>query len=227
MFKFVKSLIVSASLFVALAGSASTAQAADTVKQARSNDVASQYVLEDDGDFFRKVGDHTCQITTNVDEFKISRHPNDAAMVYFVKGGDLWVLHNADIPGHGQCPAASKNMIMEDIAKVSSKMRYTLVNTIKTTIVNAAMSTQFGGFFVAWDNTKPVFQAADVKDYLMNTCYGTKGKVYNTYVAFVLTDDNKIIKVKGKSPENSIVDNNRTYESVQEFKAVNKVCTDY
>lgn len=227
MFKLTKALATAALALTVFAGFSSTAQAEDVVKQARSNDVASEYVLEDDGDFYRKVGVHTCQITTGVEEFKISRHPNDSAMVYFMKGGDLWVLHNAEIPGHGQCPKASKKMILPDIAKAYSKMRYTLVNTIKTTIVNAAMSTQQNGLFVAWDNTHAVFQANNVADYLMNTCYGTKGKVYNTYVAFVLTDDNKVIKVKGKSPEKSVVDNNKTYESLQEFKAANKVCTDY
>ncbi|MGB1013349.1 MAG: hypothetical protein ACPG4T_04375 [Nannocystaceae bacterium] len=227
MLKFTKSLLVSAATLATFVGLTSTAQASDIVKQARSNDVASQYVLEDDGDFYRMVGKHKCQITTKVDEFKISRHPNDAAMVYFVKNNDLWVLHNAQIPGHGQCPAASKTTILEDIAKAYSKVRYTLVNTIKTKIVNAAMSTKFNGLFVAWDNTTPVFQAANVKDYLMNTCYGTPKKKYNTYVAFVLTNDKKVIKVKGKKPESSVVDNKKTYASLQEFKSANKVCSNY
>ncbi len=225
MLKIAKSFLISAAAMASFVGLMSTAQAADIVKKARSNDVASEYILEDDGDLFRRVGKNKCQITTKVQEFKISRHPNDAAMIYFMKDGDLYVLHNAE--DTGQCPKASRKKILDDVAKVNSKWRYTLVNTIKTTIVNAAMTTMNGGTFIAWDNTHPVYMASGVKDYLKNTCYGTKGKKMTTYVAFVLTNDNKIIKVKGKSPEKSLVDNSRTYQSIQEFKTVNKVCSNY
>ncbi len=227
MFQLAKSLLVSTTAFVSLMAVSPTAEAADITKKARSGDVASEYTLEEDGDLFRQIGKHRCQITTNVQEFKISKHPGNTAMIYFVKNDDLYVLHNAEQTG--QCPKANRTKILDDVAKVGGKWRYTMVNTTKTTIVSAALSSAGGGTFTAWNNDEPVLETSNIENYLMNVCYGTPGKRMTTYVAFLLTKDNKIVKVRGKGSQagQTVVDNTRTYESVQEFKQVNKVCTDY
>lgn len=205
--------IVTLSLVFTACGAEQGSSLLDQEKNARSNDVASRYVLEDNGNFFRYVGRNKCQITNRVDSFKVSQHKNDAAMVYFKRNGDLYVLHNASRSGN--CPKASKKVIMNDVAK------YNVVSSTKTTIVNLAVS-RFGNF-TAWDNNRALISKRGVKAYSMNNCYGT-GRSFSSYVAFAINSAGHIFKVKGKSPSSSKWDTSRRYNSVSDFVRKNNVC---
>jgi hypothetical protein len=163
---------------------------ADVVKEGRSNDIASKYILEDDGDFFRIVNGNKCQITNGVSEFKISAHKKDVAMLYFKKDGNLYILKN--ITGStGNCPKADKSVLVANIKK------YTVVSntTSDSEVVNLTLDSQ--GLFRAWSNTKSVFAIQNVKDYVNNTCFGTDGLSYSSYTAFAITYEGQVFKVKG------------------------------
>ncbi len=62
-------------------------------REARRNDTADRYMLDDDGTFFRWIKGIACTITYGVEDFKVSKHPNDAAVVYYKKGGDLYMIN--------------------------------------------------------------------------------------------------------------------------------------
>jgi hypothetical protein len=208
-----KSLFAAA--LVLTLGAASGAQAKDIVKQARANDVADKYVLTDEGTLYRTVNGRRCDVTTNVDNFKISQHPNDRAMVYFKKNGDLYVLGRST-PSYG-CPKANTKVLMENVKK------YSVTSNTQTTIVNVALSKS--GKFVAWDNVAPVLTTPyDViaDDYQMNQNFGADGKPFSSYVAFVHTArGGAIMKVKGINPEGSKWDTSRYYTSIRDFKEAN------
>ena len=186
----------------------------DQTKNARNNDLASRYELADNGNFFRYVGNNKCQITNDVESFKVSSHPSDAAMVYFVRSDDLYVLHNSSRTGN--CPKASKKVIMRNVKK------YSVVSTTKTTIVNIALDNR--GNFSSWDNRSPLVRKTGVEAYSMNNCYGVSGKSFSSYVAFAINRAGHIFKLKGKSPSDSKWDTSKKYRSVSEFVSKNNVC---
>ncbi|MEW6056826.1 MAG: hypothetical protein AB1540_09440 [Bdellovibrionota bacterium] len=206
--------LLSTALAFALPLSAVAYDSIKEEKRARSNDVADRYILERDGDFFREVRGKPCQITNNVDDFKVSQHRNDAAMVYFIKDGDLYVLHNAE--SSGQCPKASKKVIMPNVKK------YNVVSNTNTTIVNTALDRS--GTFIAWDNTRDVLTVRGVDEYKLNQCFGT-GRSFSSYVAFLLSRSGDIYKVKGNEPEKSKWDNSRdSYNTLNQFEDRQRVC---
>ncbi len=181
-------------------------------KNARSNASVDQYLLTTDGDLYAYITkiDTLCQVTSGVSDFKNSLHPKDAAVMYYVRGGDLYVANEVKVKG--QCPSMTKKMIMPNVKKFS------VVGTNNTTIVNTALSKS--GEFVAWDNVKPVYKDILVEDYLLNRNYGSKGKSFSSYVAFTLGYDHYITKVKGQSDDSYIKakESARTYDSIQDFK---------
>jgi len=64
-----------------------------------------------------------------------------------------------------------------------------------------------------------------VKDYQLNQCYGSKGKKYNTYVAFLHLSSGHVLKLKGKG--GSVVGDKQTkatFKSLKAFKERNKIC---
>ncbi|MDD4972725.1 MAG: hypothetical protein PHY93_00160 [Bacteriovorax sp.] len=192
------------------------------IKQARRNDIATEYSL-DGNTFSRKIGKANCQITNNVDEFKISQHPSDNAMAYFVKDGDLYVLHNLQTFGdvvnvsNGDCPKTSKKLIVEDIDK------YTVVSNINTNVVNLTLSKS--GRFLAWDNDKAILTAEHIANYVNNECYGAKDELsFKSYVAFAIDTNGYVYKIKGEHAEDSKVSPEK-YDDLKEFKKKNQVCT--
>lgn len=210
-----KSLFATA-LVLALSA-ASGAQAKDIVKKARANDVADTYVLTDEGTLYRTVNGRRCDVTTNVDNFKISQHPNDRAMVYFKKNGDLYVLGRS-APSYS-CPKANTKVLMENVKK------YSVTSNTQTTIVNAALSKS--GKFVAWDNVAPVLTVSGADDYQMNQNFGAEGKPFSSYVAFVHSDrGGSVMKVKGITPSASKWDSSRYYSSIRDFKEANGLAAD-
>lgn len=189
---------------------------AQEVKQARNNDVASKYVLESDGDFFRYVNGNKCQITNDVQSFKVSQHPRDAAMVYFEKGNDLYVLNNASMTGN--CPKAEKKVIMSSVKK------YTVVSTTDTEIVNMALSN--GGRLTAWENKSVVFSADNIESYKHNDCYGQSGKSFNTFVAFAIKYSGRVVKIRGGANGRAVegVTDDSYYSDLADFTRSNNVC---
>lgn len=111
----------------------------DIVKRARNNDVASEYILKANGDLFRIVSGNKCQVTNGVEDMKISAHPNDTAMMYFIKEGDLYILKNAET--HGQCPKADKKVLMPNVARSGSNYKYNVVSNTNTRVVNVALDS--------------------------------------------------------------------------------------
>lgn len=185
-----------------------------TEKNARQGDVASKYVL-DDGRLYRVVNGNNCDITTGVEDFKVSQHPNDKAMIYFKKAGDLYALLNTAAPSAGTCPKATKSVLLKGVKK------YNVVSSTDTTLVNTALSTS--GAFRAGKNSGPAYRQTAISDYALNTCYNQQGKSFSTYVAFLLKDNGEVVRVKGKTPEDSKVVAGR-YTSLNQFKTDEKVC---
>jgi hypothetical protein len=195
----------------------STLTIAQESKQARANDVASKYTLKKNGDFFRTIRGNECQITSGVENFKVSQHPKDVAVAYYKKAGDLYVLHN--VAGDtSQCPKTSKNMIVGSIKK------YTVVSSTKTIIVN--MTLDRNGRFLAWDNKKALLELNSINTYVNNDCYGVDGKSHNSYVAFAISNSGKVTKVRGgeNGIVQTVVDSSTRYADIEDFKRSNNVC---
>jgi hypothetical protein len=191
--------------------------AKDVTKQARSNDVASEYLLKDNGDLFRVIRGRKCQVTTNVVDFKVSQHPNDVAMIYYVRDENtpnLYVLHETD--RFGDCPKTSKKLILADLMKKSGDYKFSVVSNTNTTIVNVALSRR--GDFIAWDNTNSVLSAENVEDYTMHQKFGVSGAPFSSYVLFAINHRGQVLKVKGNAPRGSKWDTSETFNSLKEFK---------
>jgi hypothetical protein len=62
------------------AASSALAFAVPQSQVARSNDVVDRYELKENGDLFRYLGAHKCQITNNVHDILVAQHPTDVAM---------------------------------------------------------------------------------------------------------------------------------------------------
>ncbi len=190
--------------------------------KARKSDIATKYVLLKNGDLFREVNGKDCQITTNVLDFSVSSHPQDVAVIYFIRDENtpnLYVGHNND--RNGDCPKASTKRILSDIKKTHGEYDYSVVPNTNTTIVNVALTR--GGDFVAWENNRAVLSLRNVKDYSMHQKYGVKGAPFSSYVAFVLRDDGWVMKVKGEEPSESKWDTSQKYDSLKDFKSENKI----
>ena len=186
-------------------------------KAARSNDVASKYVLSASGKFSRimKKSGLKCDITTNVSEFSVSGHKADLAMAYFKKEGNLHVLNNAR-GDMSQCPKTTQVMIVTAVKK------YTVVSNTSDDSVIVNLTLDKAGNFKAWDNERAVLAVRNVKDYVNNTCFGKKGASFSSYTAFALKYDGSVVKVKGGEVERTT--DSAYYTSLQDFKAANRVC---
>lgn len=198
----------------------------DIVKNARKNDVATQYILDSSGNFFRIVNGNKCQITNRVEDFKVSSHPNDAAMVYFIKNSDLYVLHNAERTG--QCPKASTKVITSNVAHTynsrsnqNTNYRYNVVSNTKTAVVNVALDSY--GTLEVWGNNSRLAIAQGIQDYSMYNYYNVKGKPFNSYVLFALRSNKCILKVDGDNVNQSKDDCSRKWSSIKEFKDANSL----
>lgn len=195
---------------------------AEDTKKARKNDVATEYQLKDNGDLFRVVSGHKCQVTTKVLDFKVSQHPNDVAMIYFVRDENtpnLYVLHNAETTGN--CPKTSKKLIESDLAKKNGEYRYNVVSNTDTTIVNVSLARN--GDFKAFDDKALVLSQRNVADYVLHNSFGVRGAAFSSYVLFALNDGGFVLKVKGQTPAASNWDLSERYSNLQEFKTKYKI----
>jgi hypothetical protein len=209
-------------LLSAIATAAVMGTAFAETKQARDGDIASSYTLNKDGSFFRTTLAGTkCEVTNNITDFKVSQHPNDLAMAYFVKDGDLYVLNNVKAVqdfvkiAFGECPKTTKKLI------VSSVDKYTVVSNQNTTVVNLTLATN--GEFKAWDNNKAILTLSHINEYVNNECYGSKKASFSSYVAFAIDKNGFVYKIKGEKTESSKV-SEKSYDSLKEFKKTENVC---
>ncbi|MCO5144408.1 MAG: hypothetical protein M9962_15120 [Oligoflexia bacterium] len=189
-------------------------------KNARRNDLVAQYALKSNGDFFRIMENGTpCQITNGVDSFKISQHPNDAAMVYFERNNDLYVLHNVGANGNN-CPKADKKVIMGSVKK------YTVTSNTESSIVNVALDTS--GRLAAWDNNKVVYEDSMVVDYSMNQCFGASGKSFSSVVFFSIDPHGNVSKIRPSKDAwgvfGKVSDAPDRASSITDWKENNRVC---
>ncbi|NRA47282.1 MAG: hypothetical protein HRU09_20220 [Oligoflexales bacterium] len=177
------------SIMTAVSVLASQAAFAETSKKARKNDVAESYLLSDSGDLFRMVKGNKCQITNNVESFKVSQHPNDLAMIYFKKAGDLYMLRNAaDLSG--KCPKAEKKVLLKSVKK------YSIIPNTKSIIVNIAQSTS--GLLKAWGNEKEIVSYSNVREYKVNPTFGKKGDANADTLAFIMGNNRESYSINGR-----------------------------
>lgn len=155
-------------------------------KEARPNDRAEAYLLLRNKDFFRVFTAERgrivkCQITNAVEDFKVSSHSDDAAMIYYRRDGDLYVLNNGS-GFDGDCPSQVKKKIMDDVEKYNVVSNASRSDDSNQVIVNMALSRQ--GRFVAWFNSDVAARLSGIQSYQMNNCYGSRGKNFSNFVAF-------------------------------------------
>lgn len=197
----------------ALAGRSGVASS----KQARANDVASEYVLERDGDLFRIVKGRKCQVTNDVLDFKVSQHPRDLAVIYFVRRegprANLYVLHNT--ARRGDCPKAKKLQILADLDRKRGKYRYSIVSSTKTEAVSMALSRR--GVLKVWSRDDTLLEKRRMKDYRLHDKYGKRGAPFSRYVGFALDRRGRVLKIDGRRPQTSSYDRSQRYRRLDEF----------
>jgi len=217
-------LAVTAISLVALSTSIAAAkdQADGSVtKAARKGDVATEYTLRPDGALFRQIGKHTCQVSTEVYDFKVAQHPNDPSAIYVVKKGGLFALVPSPSDRNAaSCPSAKLDALVPGVERVRDQWMYKVVDRKDTPISLVAQDTD--GRVTAWDAKGVAVTVTGARDMKLNSCFGSK-KSFGSYVAFVIDGDGKVAKIGGKDPRKSKHDPQR-YESLDAFMAVNKVC---
>ncbi len=198
----------------------------------------NRYVLMSNGDLFRYLADRNqlkCQITTLVQDFKVSMHKDDAALIYFIRReaniDNLYVLNQDANPAPTGCPKTTSTKIMNNIRIVGGKFKYTVVSnasaTIVTDIVNMSLSNNNSGSvdqLRAWGNVSSVYSQTGIKDYLMNECWGVKDRTFNNYVAYAITNTNRVWLIPGVNPATKAVQDPISFATIQDFKAYYKVC---
>lgn len=183
----------------------------ETKKNARPEDPAESYTLRKNGDFLRTINGHNVLFDTKVEDFKVSQHPHDVAFVYYIQRGNLKYISSSGKP---------MKPLFEKIKKIKSRYKYNVVPSTDTVIVNVALNES--GEFRAWDNKTTVYRAESIKDYRMNSSFGS-GRPFSSYVAFLIDNKGYITKVRGKHPQQSKVDYSRPYKSVAEFIEINEI----
>jgi hypothetical protein len=218
---------------VFLAGSflINPALASEQSKKARNGDLATSYELDldKDGTLTRLINGRRCTVTNKVQDFKISEHPNDTAMIYFVKQNkesgrdDLWILKNSESKPDGNCPKASSVRIMPNL-KRNGEFKYKVVSSTNTKIVNLALSNN--GNLVAWGNDEKLFEVQNISDFSMNQCNDRKGYAFQKYVAFGKDRfSGRILKIDGDRPQGpQFTPEGESYMDIKDFKKKQRVC---
>lgn len=192
----------------------------DVVKNARSGDVASQYVLRANGGLYRQVGKNLCQVTSDVDDFKVAQHPDDPTAIYVVKQGALFALTVAQGDREAECPKAQLDSLVSTLDRTGGKWAYRVVDRKDTPLSLVAQDTS--GRVTAWDQRGVAVYVEGAVAFKINECFGSK-KSFSSYVAFVLDGDGRVSKLGGKDPRKSKADPAR-YRSMDAFLAKNRVC---
>lgn len=220
-----KTLVTIALAAIAVQAAPSNAKsfADDVTKTARRGDVASQYVLRADGSLFRQIGRNLCQVTNEVDEFKVAQHPADPTAIYIVRKGALeaLTLTDADLTSTStSCPRAELQTLVPKLDRGDGKWTYKVVDRKNTPLSLVAKDTR--GRVTAWDRKGVAVSVEGAVDLALNPCFGTK-KSFSSYVAFVIDREGRVSKIGGKDPRKSKADAQR-YDSLDTFRGVNHVC---
>ena len=202
---------------------------AEETKYARQNDLVDSYTLEDSGKLVRQIGNLRCDVTTDVKDMKISGHPEDEAVMYYIrrndetKTDDLWVLFNAVNAKRTprQCPRAFRKLIASDIKKINGKYQYGVASSNKTTIVNMALTND--GELTGWDNKNVVLRRSGIQEFEMNECNDRAGFSFKRYLAFAKANNGQVLKVEGDDPSESKLTAEK-FASVDNFQKDQKVC---
>ena len=192
----------------------------EVVKNARFGDVASQYVLRADGGLFRQVGKNLCQVTSEVDDFKVAQHPDDPTAIYVVKNGGLFALTIGADARESECPKAHLDSLITALDRGGGAWLYKVVDRKDTPISLVAQDTSRR--VTAWDGRGVAVYVEGAVAFKINECFGSK-KSFSSYVAFVLDGEGRVSKLGGKDPRKSKADPAR-YRSMDAFLAKNRVC---
>ncbi len=184
------------------------------IKTARHGDVASRYLLREDGHLFREIVGTPCEVTTEVSDFKIADNPSDPTAVYLVRKGALYALATPTPDQAGSCPKAELTQLVPAIDS------YAVVNRKDTPI--SLVARDVAGTVTAWDAAGPAVSVEGTTEMRLNPCFGTK-KSFGSYVAFAIDGHGVVSKIGGKDPRHSKADPKR-YPSLDAFVAKNKVC---
>jgi len=194
----------------------------DVTMSARRGDIASRYVLREDGSLFRQIGRTLCQVTTNVDEIKIPQRADDSVAAYVVRDGELMALRptRGAVP-EGTCPRARLDSMVRALDRAEDmKFSYQLIDRTDTPITMIAWGAD--NRFTAWDARGVAVAVDDASWFYVNDCFGSR-KQFGSYLAFIHTRDGRLIKIGGKDPRKSKTDARR-YASFDSFLSTNHVC---
>lgn len=216
--------------FAATLAFASSALAADNIvkKSARQNDVAASYSLNKTSTKFTRAieksdGTVSCTVTTGVEDFKISQHPNDVATVYFVKDGGLHYLADTKKNGgyySGNCPPADSKRLITSLKYSGGKAEYGVIPSTNTEYVNWGLRSD--GTFLAWKNSGQPLSVYNISDIASNTCYDQEGKSYSRKILFLQKHDGRVLAMEN---DGSMTDQG-VHKSIQSFKNSRNVCED-
>lgn len=201
---------------------------AEQTKKAYKSDLAIQYQLTNQGDLFRVfnsgAGVLKCQITNNVQSFKISHYTDeDNVSIYYMRENTLYALKKPSGDevkklSKGNCPAKNAVELHLNTKKYSVMPR----TQKRSEILNVALSTD--SLLLAWgkDKTTPIFHMTSVSKYRLNNCYGS-GKPFSSYVIFAWSKSLKgrVFKVKNNGTWKIT---NEKYNTLQDFYTEENVC---
>lgn len=207
-------LVLAAVTLTPTIAAANKSDGTSQVKTARHGDLASRYLLREDGHLFREIGGTPCEVTTEVSGFKIADNPSDPTAVYLVRKGALYALATPKPDQTNACPKAELTQL---VAAIDS---YTVVNRKDTPI--SLVARDAAGKVTAWDAKGPAVWVEGTTEMRLNTCFGTK-KSFGSYVAFAIDASGVVSKIGGKDPRHSKADP-KVYSSLDAFLAKNKVC---
>jgi hypothetical protein len=212
-------IVILATLFTT-----STAQAQEK-KKARSNDTVSEYSLTYTGTLNRHMerygarpdnnpyNDVICAVTTRVSDFKISQHPNDAALAYFIKDGELHYVKSSGRTQGTNCPPAETKLIARPVSMSEGKYVYGVISNTQTQYVNYVLTTDRE--FAAWKNTGQPLEVRNVVEVKQNSCYGASGQLdFKRKILFLRKADGTILAME---EDGKTTDQGR-YSSIAAFK---------
>ncbi len=207
----------------------------DIIKAARNNDsYACKYLLSSEyqnayyydattlANLYRADCDRSGHsinptlVNRDVLDFKISQHPNDRALVYFVKDeygiANLWELSSI---------TNKTQFLTRDIKKINGHFKYDVIPSTDTTIVMVSLSNN--GSLRAWDNDGEIEKWLLIEDYRLNPNFGKAGMPFSSYAVFAIDKAGYVIKIKGKDFQNSKAETTKKFNSIDEFLRVNKL----
>lgn len=231
-------LLPSAAESPAQAQAPSSAATASIVLEKRDR-FGNLYRLDSLGNLYRYFGGTLkCQVTNQVMDFKMNMHPADEGVAYLVRNeglsnGVLYALMDSPQYGLSQCPKSFKVRALGGLTGYVND-KYKIVSNLNDYQLGTSatmLAINGSGELVGWRGRSRVFQnSATVRysDLVMNTCYGSRGKSYSSYVAFTLEKGSglyhRVAKIKGRNTVQESKFDTRTWRSIQDFKAYYGVC---